>query len=217
MSSGGAWFVFDWLGRHTYSAVFVGTLIDASGIPFPGRLLLIAAGAIAASGRRSVVTVIVLGMIAAMVMDHVWYLAGAWGSERVIRWFRRLTGWSAAESDAARDYFARYGAATILVGRFFTSVRAVAWPLAAAHGVGYARFLAMDVVAAVLWASSWVLLGWVVGERWASAAETAGIWMALAGVTILAVAVMPLAVRLWRHGRARRKGRASVPRAAARR
>src|SRR2546421_12107123 len=39
-----------WLLQHTYLVVFVGALIDATGIPFPGRLILVAAGAFAARG-----------------------------------------------------------------------------------------------------------------------------------------------------------------------
>ena len=79
--------VVGWLGAHTYPIVFVGTLIDASGVPFPGRLLLVAAGALAGSGRGSIVVIIVLGTVAAVLMDHVWYLAGLWGGERLLRRF----------------------------------------------------------------------------------------------------------------------------------
>jgi membrane-associated protein len=193
-----------WLSAHTYVIVFVGTLIDASGVPFPGRLLLIAAGALAGPGRRSIVAIIVLSAVAAALMDHVWYLAGVWGGARLLRVFRRVTGWTVADADAARAYFTRYGAATIILGRFFTSVRAIAWPVASIHGVGYPMFLALDLAAAVLWASLWVLLGWMVGERWEETAKTTGSWLALAGVVVLVVTLLPFATRLYRRRRARR-------------
>lgn len=200
--------IWEWLGAHAYPVVFVGTLIDASGIPFPGRLLLIAAGAVAGTGRRSLVVTILLGTIAAMLMDHLWYLAGAWNSERLLRLCRRLTGWSIGDSGVARDYFQRYGAATILLGRFFTSVRALAWPVAAAHGVGYAKFLLLDLVAASLWASLWVVLGWMVGERWQAVAETAGVWLIIGGAVLFVVAATPIAMRLYRRrGQHRAAGR----------
>ena len=78
-----------------------------------------------------------------------------------------MTGWSVVDSESARDYFTRYGAATIVLGRFFTSVRAIAWPDGRrTTASGYPTFLALDLVAATLWASLWVVLGWMVGERW---------------------------------------------------
>lgn len=196
--------VLGWLAVYTYPVVFVGTLIDASGIPFPGRLLLVAAGALAGTGRRSVAVIVVLGAVAAMIMDHVWYLGGVWGSERLLRFCRRFTACSAADSDIASGYFTRYGAATIVVGRFFTSVRALAWPVAAAHGVGYPKFLLLDLVGAGLWSALWVLLGWMVGDRWASAAETAGVWMAVGAAILVVLAAAPVILHLWRRRRARR-------------
>jgi membrane protein DedA with SNARE-associated domain len=208
----GAGAVLDWLGAHTYAVVFVGTLIDASGVPFPGRLLLVAAGALAGPADRSVLVVILLGMAAAVLMDHVWYLAGAWRSQRVLRLYRRLAGGTGAASEIAGDYFTRYGAATIVLGRFFTSVRALAWPLAAAHGVGYPKFLALDLAGAALWASLWVSLGWMVGEHWKWAAETAGVGLGIVGAAVFALGVAPLALRLWRRRGRRRAARGASAR-----
>jgi membrane protein DedA with SNARE-associated domain len=201
--------ILDWLTAFTYPVVFVGTLIDASGVPFPGRVLLVAAGALAGTGRRSLVAIIVLGASAAILMDHAWYLAGARGSERILRLYRRLAGLSGGGDDTAVEYFTRYGAATIVLGRFFTSVRALAWPVAAAHGIGYPKFFVFDLLAASLWASVWVLLGWALGERWKSTAEAAGGWLAVGGAVVLALAAAPLAMRLWR--RRARRGRARRP------
>jgi membrane protein DedA with SNARE-associated domain len=124
-----------------------------------------------------VVVVIGLGALAAMLMDQVWYLAAARAGDRVLALLRRLAGSARIEDDDAVDYFARYGAATILVGRFFTSVRVLAWPVTAARGIGYPKFFVLDVFAATAWTTLWVGLGWLVGERWASAAEKAGIWL----------------------------------------
>jgi membrane protein DedA with SNARE-associated domain len=204
--------ILGWLAANTYIVVFVGTLIDASGVPFPGRLLLVAAGALAGPGRRSLVAIIALAAAAAVLMDHAWYLAGRWGGERLLRLGRRVTGRAVADSEGARRYFARYGAATIVLGRFFTSVRVIAWPVAAAHGVGYPTFLALDLGAAGLWASLWVVLGWMAGERWESAATTAGPWLTLFGVVFVVAMVLPVAVRLHRRRRGRR-GRSPLRRA----
>jgi membrane protein DedA with SNARE-associated domain len=194
-----------WLVAYTYIVVFLGTLVDASGVPFPGRLLLAAAGALAATGRRSVVAIIVVAAVAAMVMDHIWYVAGARGSTGVLRLYRRLAGH--ADDDEAAEYAGRYGAATIVLGRFFTSLRALAWPLAATRGVRYPKFFVLDLFAAILWASVWVLLGWIVAERWRSAAATVGPWLGVAGIIVLAVVLTPVLTRVVRRHRRRRGGR----------
>ena len=62
--------VATWLLTHTYLVVFVGALIDATGIPFPGRLILVAAGTFAARGDVNVLVVILLGAAGVAVTDH---------------------------------------------------------------------------------------------------------------------------------------------------
>lgn len=195
--------VLDWLTAYTYPIVFASTLVDASGVPFPGRLLLVAAGALAGTGRRSVVTIIVLGVVAAMIMDHVWFFMAARGSRRMLRLVRRLSGGSRHRSEAVAGYVARYGAILIVVGRFSTAIRALAWPAVSAHGIGYAKFVMLDFAGATLWTSTWVLLGWMVGGQWRSEAQAANLWLGLGGLAVAAAAVSPLAVRLVRSRRRR--------------
>jgi membrane protein DedA with SNARE-associated domain len=117
----------------------------------------------------------------------------------VLALYRKLPGWRGRRrADSTTDYFARYGAATIPLGRFFTSVRAFAWPVAAARGIGYAKFFALDVPSALLWAALWILLGASVGSGWRAAAETAGAWLAIGGVVVLAGAAALVAMHLRR-------------------
>jgi len=190
--------LFDWLVDHTYVVVFIGTVIDATGLPFPGRLLLAAAGAMAASGRANVFLVITLGALGAMLVDQVWYLTITRGSNWVIDTYCRLRGRRRGCADDGADYFRRYGGATIVLGRFFTVVRVLVWPVAASRGVGYARFVLLDATGAALWASIWVLLGWTVGEHWEAAATAVGGWTTAVGIVVALAVVVPLALRLRR-------------------
>jgi len=43
-----------WLTEHVYVLAFVAALVDATALPFPGRLLLIVTGALAAKGEARV-------------------------------------------------------------------------------------------------------------------------------------------------------------------
>src|ERR1700745_3767130 len=80
-----------WLIQHTYLIVFVGALIDSTGIPFPGRLILVAAGALAARGGPSAMVLVLLGAAGVAITDHLWYFTGSLGLDRVVRAFCRWT------------------------------------------------------------------------------------------------------------------------------
>ena len=184
-----------WLWAHTYAVVFVATLIDATAIPFPGRLFLAAAGALAAAGEVSVTLVIVLGAAGILITDHVWYFAGPLGRDRLLRLYGWLTFSPPGCVPRITDWIKRVGALTIVAGRFVAAVRVLTWPLARAHGVGYPLFLTLDLVAALVWTSTWVALGWFVGDRWSQASAEAR-W---AGVVLgLVSALAVVGVRLWR-------------------
>ncbi|HEY7520127.1 MAG TPA: DedA family protein [Methylomirabilota bacterium] len=190
--------LFDWLVDHTYLVVFIGTVIDATGLPFPGRLLLAGAGAVAAAGHANVAVVIAVGALGAILVDQAWYVTVTRGSNWLIDMYCRMRGRERNCSDDAIDYFRRYGGVTIILGRFFTVVRVLVWPVAASHGLGYGRFVVLDVVGASIWASMWVLLGWFVGEQWEWAAKSVGGWTAGVGIVIALALALPVALRLWR-------------------
>lgn len=194
---------FGWLVEHTYIVVFVGTMIDATGVPFPGRLVLAAAGAVAAAGDVNLIAVIALGALGAMLTDQVWYFAGWFDTKRLLRLYCRWTLSSGACVTRTSDYFRRFGAFTIIIGRYVAGVRVLAWPLARKSGVGYARFLLYDAAGAVLWTATWVLIGWLVGDRWESVVASVGGWMV--AILIAAAAVLAAVVmfrRRARHGAA---------------
>jgi membrane protein DedA with SNARE-associated domain len=189
-----------WLVQHAYSAVFLSTLIDATAIPFPGRLVVAAAGAVAAGGDASQPAVIAFGALGLILTDHLWYFARPLRSDRLVRLYCRLTFSSPDCVGRTRDWFRRYGALTIVVGRFSAVVRVLSWPLARAHGVSYPTFLALDVVAALAWTTKWAGLGWLLGARWSEAsAEVRWISVALAVAGLLGF----VTVRIWRRARQR--------------
>jgi membrane protein DedA with SNARE-associated domain len=195
---------FGWLIEHTYVAVFVCTVIDATGVPFPGRVVLAAAGAIAASGDVSLGVVILLGALGAMLTDHVWYFAGWFDTRRLLALYCRWTYSSGACVTRTSDYFRRFGAVTIIIGRYVAGVRVFAWPLARKSGIGYARFILYDAVGALLWTATWVLIGWLVGDRWESVLDTVGGWTAaiLIAAGVMAALGVVRSRRRARHGTA---------------
>lgn len=203
--------LLSWFAAYIYPIVFIGTLVDAIGIPFPGRLLLVAAGAAAGADGNPVIAVIVLASLAASLMDHVWYAAGGWAARWVTRTFPRLIQAAAGAPGSPIERLVGVARANaglaIIAGRYFSSVRIAVWPVLMTTRVGYTRFLGFDAIASVSWAATWVLTGWFLGDRWRTATHGTP-WLALAAALIGAVLLMPILGRLaW----ARRSARHASP------
>jgi membrane protein DedA with SNARE-associated domain len=89
------------------------------------------------------------------------------------------------------DWFDRFGPFIILLGRFVAVVRMLSWPVARARGVGYPTFLTLDVVAALLWTTLWVGLGWLLGAHWArTPAGPRMVGLAVGGLALLTLAIV---------------------------
>jgi membrane protein DedA with SNARE-associated domain len=195
--------VAGWLHEHLYAVVFLGAVVDAIGLPFPGRLMLIAAGSfshpesrVASDAGASAWAVIALATVGTVAGDHVWYLAGRLKGRRLFELYCRLFRLSDAWIGAADRFLRRFGGVAIVLARFAATLRVVVAPLAVSRGMSYGRFMAFDLVGAVLWVSGFVWLGRAAG---ATAAGDGGLVGALAIIGTLATASTVVSVLARRH------------------
>jgi membrane protein DedA with SNARE-associated domain len=192
------------LGANLYVIVVVAAALDATALPFPGRLVLAGVGAAAARDVGDLALVIGLGTLAVLAVDHLWYFAGSFAEGPALRLVKWLTARSTrAARRSAQGYFDRWGPLTFVVGRFVAVVRILAWPLARATGISYVRFLVLDAFACALWTSTWVGLGYLLGPRIQAFTERFGLSVAI-GLGVAAGIGGLLAVRFIRRRRDRR-------------
>jgi membrane protein DedA with SNARE-associated domain len=182
---------------HAYIGLFVVSVIEGTALPFPGRVVLITAGTLAASGALDLVAVIVVSAAGALAGDHVWYVAGRLRGEGILELYCRALPARRRCVERAREYLGRFGAASFLVGRFVAGVRILVAPVAASAGIGYVRFLVFDGIGALAWAATFVLLGYGVGTQWPTVLERFGIVGSVAVSVALTVAGLVI-VWVWR-------------------
>jgi membrane protein DedA with SNARE-associated domain len=195
----------DFLLRHLLSLVFVAFLVEAAGLPFPSRILLLIAATFA-SDERQLVGLVVATTAGSLIGDHVPYLAGVMTGPRVLALYCRITLGSADCVEKTVGYFRRFGAAAILLSRFSTSVRLFASALSGCGHISYWKFVAFDLIGTVVYATACVTVGYLVGDR---AAEFLEHHRATRFLVVLAPAALAalLGYRLWRR---RRYGPASA-------
>jgi membrane protein DedA with SNARE-associated domain len=161
---------FDFLLEHLLAIVFGAFLIEAAGIPFPSRLILLIAATVTTEPHvlASLVAVTAAG---ALIGDHVPYVAGALTGPRILAFYCRITLGSEHCIEKTVRYFTRFGPAAILLSRFSTSVRLFAAALSGCGHIAYWRFIVFDVVGTLFYVTLWVIVGRLIGE---SAAEFLG-------------------------------------------
>ena len=186
------------LAEHVVAVVFCAFLIEAAGIPFPSRLILV----LAAAAQLEVSDLVELALAAtagATLGDHVPYLVGRRFGPRVLALYCRITLGSERCVDRTVTYFRRFGGAAILLSRFSASVRLFASVLSGCGYIRYPRFVMYDVAGTVIYTTIWTVVGHVVGEQIGDLLQRHGVkLLVLVGPVALAVLVVS---RLWRRSR----------------
>ena len=155
-----------WLREHLYAVVFLGAVVDAVGIPFPGRIMLMAVGSFSnpVSGTGASAWVLIgLATLGTVAGDHAWYLVGRLKGRRLFELYCRFFHISTSRMDATDRFLRRFGGVALLFARVAVTLRAVVTPLAISRGMSYVRFVAFDLLGALLWVTGFVWVGRTAG------------------------------------------------------
>jgi VTT domain len=120
---------------------------------------------------------------------------GRWKGEALLARWRFARRQHERHGRVLESYFARWGAATVLVGRFVAVGRAFIPFTAGLYGMPARQFLPMAVIAGALWGAVVVALGYVVGAHLRLVEQ----WLGSLGLGIFILFLLTIgAVVLWR-------------------
>ncbi|HYR38667.1 MAG TPA: VTT domain-containing protein [Methylomirabilota bacterium] len=157
--------LLDVLVRYGYLVVFAWVFAEQIGLPIPAMPVLLAAGAMAGTGRSSLVLVLVVAAIASLVSDVIWYWIGRVGGGRVLRFLCRIS----LEPDSCvrrtEETFSRRGARSLLIAKFVPGYSTAAPPLAGIVRMRFARFVVFTGAGGLIWAGVFVGLGWLFSHQ----------------------------------------------------
>ena len=139
-----------------------------TGVPFPGRLVLMTVGYLSLHTADPLSLLLVIGLATAGTLagDHLWYVVGRFQGYRLFAAYSHFMRLSPSRIRAADRLLRRFGGLALVLGRVAATVRIVLAPLAVSRGMSYPRFITFDAAGAAAWTSSLVLLGRVAGA-WA--------------------------------------------------
>ena len=183
-----------------YSLVILPVLVVAEqlGIPLPAVPALLGVGALAAVGQVSIPMVLGAIVVVALPVDLAWYELGRRrGAEALGRLCRMSLRPESAVGRTER-VFAHYGAQFILIAKFVPGLTTLVPPLAGIAGLGRVRFAIFEVGGVLLWAGTWVGLGYFFSDAVASIALAATRLGRMLGVVLVAAAGAYILVRYLR-------------------
>ncbi len=153
------------LPEHGALLVFLAVLLEQAGVPLPSFTVLVAAGALVASGQVSAPAVLAAAVAAALVANLGWYLAGLRFGQKVLRMLCKVSLSPDTCVRMTQSIFVRWGLASLLFSKFIPGISLVAPPIAGAIRMPALRFLAASSFGTLLWASVYLALGYVFRDQ----------------------------------------------------
>jgi undecaprenyl-diphosphatase len=171
--------VFCW----TEAAFFLGFVT-------PGELAVVSGGILASRQLVDYDVMLIIVTCATLVGNATGFWIGRHHGHRVLDWspVQRYLG---APMEKAQIFMRQRGEWAIVLGRVSTPTRVITPFLAGVSGMAYRRFLAFDAMASLIWAFSFLSLGYVLGESWPLIREISG----AAAVLVLGLCLAALTIR----------------------
>ena len=170
----------EFLLHHGYVVLLGWVFAEQIGLPLPAMPLLLAAGALAGAGHLSFFASLLCVILAAMAADSIWFQLGRRKGIRILQLLCKIS----LEPDSCvrrtEGVFAKQGARSLLLAKFVPGLSTVATPLAGIFHMRPRRFLLFDALGALLWAGTFLGLGYVFSgqiERVAEHLASLGGWL----------------------------------------
>lgn len=178
----------EFLLHHGYAVLLAWVFAEQIGLPVPSLPLLLAAGALAGTGHLNFFACLTISVFASVCADSIWFEMGRLRGIKVLQLLCKIS----LEPDSCvrktEGLFSTQGARSLLVAKFFPGFSTVAPPLAGVFHMRLGRFLLYDAGGSLIWAGSFLTLGYAFSgqiERIAERAASLG-----GGLLVLIIAGM---------------------------
>jgi membrane protein DedA with SNARE-associated domain len=181
--------LLDLFARYGYAVVFVGVLLENTGVPVPGETILLAGAALAQFGRLSFGWVVAAAVAGAILGDNFGFLIGRRGGRSLAVRYGPGLGLSESRLADFDRFFFLYGPRTVFIARFVTGLRVVGAILAGASGLRWSTFLFYNATGAIVWSIAVATAGYLLAYSWDTLERVIG-GVGLVALVLLVVAVM---------------------------
>ncbi|SHF42916.1 membrane protein DedA, SNARE-associated domain [Desulfofundulus australicus DSM 11792] len=160
--------VLDYLGALGAGGLFLGLIVEALGIPFPGGLMTLLAGILVNQGKLDLFHIMAAAVLGFNVGATVAYTIGRCIGEPFFLRYGKYLLVTPDKFDQARSWVYRSAPAFIIFGRFVPMISNLTPYLAGISRLPFLQFLIYNFLFALSWVSINLGIGIFFGHHWES-------------------------------------------------
>jgi membrane protein DedA with SNARE-associated domain/rhodanese-related sulfurtransferase len=193
--------IIELIAQYGLLVVFLNVLLEQAGVPVPAVPTLVVSGALAAIDRLPLPQLVGVAILACLLGDLAWYMAGRRFGSRVMRTICRISLSPDSCVKTSELRFQRWRGMLLLVSKFVPGLSTVAPPMAGAMGLTPAAFVLMDGLGSLLWAGLAIGVGYVFSAQIDTLLASLASAGTVAGEVLLALLAAYIAMKWWQRRR----------------
>ncbi|HQU81124.1 MAG TPA: VTT domain-containing protein [Azonexus sp.] len=190
------------LQRDAVWVVFLNVLLQQAGLPVPAVPTLLLAGSLAVSSNQ-LANILAAAIVASVIADWMWYLAGRVFGYRVLSGLCKLSinpGSCVSQTEAR---FVRWGLGSLVIAKFIPGFSTVAPPIAGSLRMALPGFLLAAAAGAALWAGLALGAGWILRREVQTVISALDEQAGSVLVVVVGIVAIGLGWKLWQKYRFR--------------
>jgi len=193
--------IIELIAQYGLLLVFLNVLLEQAGVPVPAVPTLVVSGALAAIDRLPLPQLLGVAILACLLGDLAWYMAGRRFGSRVMRTICRISLSPDSCVKTSELRFQRWRGMLLLVSKFVPGLSTVAPPMAGAMGLTPAAFVLMDGLGSLLWAGLAIGIGYAFSAQIDTLLASLASAGTVAGEVVLALLAAYIALKWWQRRR----------------
>lgn len=186
--------VFAWVAAHGYGALYLLLALGVVGLPIPDETLLVFTGYLIFRGTLTPVGAFAAALAGTWTGISGSYLLGRTLGVGAVHRYGKYIHLTEDRLAYVHRWFERIGHWMLVAGYFIAGVRHFTAVVAGMSKLEYPTFIAYAWAGGALWVTTFLTLGYFLGENWLRVAELIHRYIGYGSVAILAAAALWLVV-----------------------
>jgi membrane protein DedA with SNARE-associated domain len=195
--------ILNLIAKYGYQSLFVALLLEAIGLPVPGALALLAAGAASAAGVLHPALAFGTAIAAMLFGDTTLFFAGRYAGWSLLAFLCGLSLSPEVCILRSAKWFYKRGRTTLLFAKFLPGVNTMAPPLAGSMHMRASQFFRFDLGGVLIYALAYGSLGYLFRDVFRLIAGGLQAFGRMVGWVIFVGVIGFVGYRAWLYGRYR--------------
>ena len=157
--------IFDFLVRHGVMVLFLAVFVEQVGVPLPAAPWLLAAGALAATGKINWLAALPAATLGSLLADLIWFYMGRYYGNRILGVLCKINLQPDSGVRRTREFFMRHKLRGLVAAKFVPGLSALVIPMAGNSNAKVHRFLLYDGASSLLYVTAYLVLGAVFSRQ----------------------------------------------------